>query len=119
MQSAWLLCRALARERDVLLGGAVQAAVAREYAREWRRQFAARVRFAAVLAQLAMRPRQARPLLPLLRAAPGLLTVAARLGCKVKPLETLTATLAGNGRQRERARTMVAAAVPRLGDKQA
>jgi flavin-dependent dehydrogenase len=119
MQSAWLLCRALARERDVLLGGAAQTAVAREYAREWRRHFAARVRFAAVLAQLAMRPRQARPLLPLLRAAPGLLTVAARLGCKVKPLETLTATLAGNGRQPERARTMVAPAVPRLGDKQA
>ena len=111
MQSAWLLCRRLARERDALLRGASQAAVAREYEREWRRHFAARVRWAAVLAHLAMRPDRARPLLPLLRLGPGLLTVAARLGGKVKALDEL-ATRPG----RERARTMVAATVPRLGD---
>jgi 2-polyprenyl-6-methoxyphenol hydroxylase-like FAD-dependent oxidoreductase len=112
MQSSWLLCRRLTQERDALLRGAAHAAVARAYAGDWRRRFAARVRWAAVLAQLAMRPQQARVLLPLLRAAPGLLTVAARLGGKVKPFDEL-ATQPDSGR----ARTMVAATVPRLGEK--
>ena len=114
MQSSWLLCRRLARERAALLGGASQAAVARAYARDWRAHFAARMRWAAVLAHLAMRPHRARPLLPLLRAAPRLLTVAARLGGKVTPLDELEAQ---PGRGLARARTMVAATVPRLGDK--
>jgi 2-polyprenyl-6-methoxyphenol hydroxylase-like FAD-dependent oxidoreductase len=110
MQSAWLLCRVLVRDRDALLRGASQAAVAREYGRAWRRHFAARVRWAAVLAHLAMRPDRARPLLPLLRACPSLLTIAARLGGKVTALD------ARSGHERARARTMVAATV-RLGDK--
>ena len=116
MQSAWLLCERLVRERDALLGGATQAPVARAYARDWRRYFAARVRFAAVLAQLAMRPDLARPLLPLLRAAPSLLTIAARLGGKVRPLHARRIEL---GSELDRARTMVAATVPRLGDNDA
>jgi 2-polyprenyl-6-methoxyphenol hydroxylase-like FAD-dependent oxidoreductase len=111
MQSSWLLCRHLIHERHELLGGAGQPAVARAYAREWRRSFAARVRWAAVLAQLAMRPPQARVLLPLLRAAPSLLTVAARLGGKVRALDEQPGF--------ERARTMVTATVPQLGDKDA
>ncbi|HXS79059.1 MAG TPA: FAD-dependent oxidoreductase [Gammaproteobacteria bacterium] len=113
MQSSWLLCRRLARDRDALLGGACQAAVARAYARDWRRHFASRVRWAAVLAHLAMRPHRARPLLPLLRAAPSVLTLAARLGGKVRALDTKS------GRERARPRSMVTAAVPRLGDKEA
>jgi flavin-dependent dehydrogenase len=116
MQSSWLLSRRLAREREALLDGASHAAVARAYARDWRRHFAARVRWAAVLAHLAMRPHRARPLLPLLRAAPRLLTVTARLGGKVTPLDDLEAP---PGRELARARTMVAATVPRLGDKDA
>jgi len=116
MQSAWLLCERLARERDALLGGAAQETVAREYARDWRRHFAARVQWAAALAHLAMRPNLARPLLPLLRAAPSLLTVAARLGGKVRPLDARRLRL---GSRLVGARTMVAATVPRLGDKDA
>lgn len=116
MQSSWLLCERLARERDALLGGASQEAVARDYARAWRRHFAARVRFAAALAHLAMRPHLARPLLPLLRAAPSVLTTAARLGGKVRPLDARQLEL---GSLLGRARTMVAATVPRLGDKDA
>lgn len=112
MQSSWLLCRRLARERDALLGGAAQSAVARAYARDWRRSFAVRVRSAAVLAHLAMRPQYFRVLLPLLRAAPSLMTVAARLGGKVTPFDEST-TQPDLGR----ARTMVAATVPRLGEK--
>ncbi len=114
MQSSWLLCERLVRERDAVLGGASLEAVGRNYARDWRRHFAARVRFAAVLAHLAMRPDLARPLLPLLRAAPGLLTIAARLGGKVRPLD---ARRLDAGNDVVRARTMVAATVPRLGDK--
>ena len=113
MQSSWLLCRRLARERDALLGGASQAAVGRAYARDWRRHFASRVRWAAVLAHLAMHPHRARPLLPLLRAAPSVLTLAARLGGKVRALDTKS------GRERARPRSMVTAAAPRLGDKEA
>ena len=116
VQSAWLLCARLVRERDALLGGGPQAAVARAYARDWRRHFAPRVRFAAVLAQLAMRPDLAWPLLPLLRAAPSLLTIAARLGGKVQALDARKIEL---GSELDRARTMVAATVPRLGDNDA
>jgi 2-polyprenyl-6-methoxyphenol hydroxylase-like FAD-dependent oxidoreductase len=112
MQSSWLLCRRLARARDALVGGAPQRVVARTYSHDWRRSFAARVRWAAVLAHLAMRPHRARVLLPLLRAAPSLLTVAARLGGKVTAFdEPATRPVL------ERARTMVAATVPRLGEK--
>lgn len=109
MQSSRLLCRHLIRQRHELLGGAAQQAVARAYSRDWRRTFAARVRWAGVLAQLAMRPQQARVLLPFLRAAPSLLTVAARLGGKARAFDEPP--------ELERARTMVAATVPRLGDK--
>jgi 2-polyprenyl-6-methoxyphenol hydroxylase-like FAD-dependent oxidoreductase len=111
MQSAWLLCRHLVRERRDLRGLAAQHAVARAYARHWRRSFAGRLRWAAVLAHLAMRPQQAGVLLPLLRAAPSLLTVAARLGGKVRAFDAQPAS--------ERARTMVTGTVPRLGDEDA
>jgi menaquinone-9 beta-reductase len=116
MQSSWLLCERLARERDAVLGGASHEAVAREYARDWRRQFAIRVHWAAALAHLAMRPDLACPLLPLLRAVPSVLTIAARLGGKVRPLDTRQLRL---GPPLVGARTMVAATVPRLGDKDA
>jgi hypothetical protein len=114
IQSSWLLCERLANERNALLGGAAQTAVALAYARDWRRNFTARVRWAAVLAQLAMRPGRARALLPLLRAAPRLLTIAARLGGKVRPLEEHATRPRGN---RARTHTMVSATAPRLGDK--
>lgn len=110
IQSAWLLCARLVRARDALLGGADQAPVARAYARDWRRTFAARMRFAAILASLAMRPGEARALLPLLRAAPSLLTLAARLGGKVRPF-------AERGPALMTAHAMVAAKASRLGGK--
>jgi hypothetical protein len=74
------------------------------------------VRWAAVFAQVAMRPDRARPLLPLLRTAPSLLTIAARLGGKVRSLDARKHEL---GPELARARTMVVATVPRLGDKDA
>lgn len=84
MQAAFLLCARLDERRDELLAGAAQREVARRYAREWRRAFGARLRWAALLAALAMRPR-ARALLPLLRGCPALLTAAAIVGGKVRP----------------------------------
>lgn len=114
MQASWLLCERLARERDAALDGASHETLARAYARDWRRHFAARVHWAAALAHLAMRPDLARPLLPLLRAAPRLLTIAARLGGKVRPFDARDSRL---GSRLVGARTMVAATVPRLGDK--
>jgi len=84
MQGAFLLCSRLEERRDELLAGAPQEAVARRYARDWRRAFGARLRCAALLAALAMQPR-ARALLPLLRRWPGLLTASAIVGGKVRP----------------------------------
>ncbi|MBY0411987.1 MAG: hypothetical protein K2Q97_18115, partial [Burkholderiaceae bacterium] len=85
MQSAWLLC-------SQLLDGAPQPLsalrqnpgsdefslwhqqVARQYANLWRGQFAPRLRAAAVLAHVAMRPRLLSPLLRLAQHWPSVLT---------------------------------------------
>jgi 2-polyprenyl-6-methoxyphenol hydroxylase-like FAD-dependent oxidoreductase len=86
MQSAWLLAGALTGagaltpQQDAATIDAV--AVARAYRTAWRRQFTRRVRAAAFFAHLAMRPQQARPLLPILRRFPALLTWGARLSGK-------------------------------------
>jgi 2-polyprenyl-6-methoxyphenol hydroxylase-like FAD-dependent oxidoreductase len=114
IQSSWLLCEHLVRERDALLGGAPQDAVAREYERDWRRNFGGRLRTAAVLAHLAMRPEKARALLPLLRGAPQLLSIAARAGGKVRPLGGRRPSC---GTDRACAHTMTAATAPRLGER--
>lgn len=86
LQGSWLLCRHLIDAGAQLLEGESQAAVARRYERDWRRQFAGRVRWAALFAQLAMRPDAAHALLPLLRRRPDLLTLGARLGGKARSL---------------------------------
>jgi flavin-dependent dehydrogenase len=84
LQGAWLLSARLEEQRNALLAGGSQAPAARAYARDWRRNFAGRVRWAALLAQLAMRPGAARALQPVLRRWPGLLTVGAIIGGKVR-----------------------------------
>jgi 2-polyprenyl-6-methoxyphenol hydroxylase-like FAD-dependent oxidoreductase len=90
MQSAWLLCDQLIARSDALRGAGLSAtAIAetgRDYAQDWKRAFAPRIRFAAVCAHLAMRPGMSRPLLPLLQKWPGVLTQAARLGSKVRQI---------------------------------
>lgn len=90
IQSAWLLCdRLLTGTRDLrdprknrndlpLIG--------RDYAAQWKRSFAPRIRFAALCAHLAMRPQAAHALLPLLRRWPTLLTEGARLGGKIRQI---------------------------------
>lgn len=88
IQSAWLLCDRLLARPAVRRGGDPAARaiadVGRDYAADWQRSFAPRIRLAALFAHLAMRPGTARPLLPLLQRWPGLLTSGARLGAKVR-----------------------------------
>jgi menaquinone-9 beta-reductase len=48
----------------------------------WARHFAPRVWAASIFAHVAMRPDKARPLLPVIRRFPGLLTLGARLSGK-------------------------------------
>lgn len=81
MQSAWLLAAALTTQDAATLD---PVAVAHAYRAAWRRQFARRVRAAALFAHLAMRPQQARPLLPILRRFPAILTLGARLSGKTR-----------------------------------
>jgi len=86
LQSAWLLCaQLLARAPGQGLSDpAWQRELARVYAAQWRVAFAARLRFAAVLAHLAMRPRLFKPVLALLQRWPTLLTRAAVWGGKTR-----------------------------------
>jgi len=87
LQSAWMLCARLIRARPQQ-GSADEAAWQREvhaqYAIEWRRHFAARLRLAAGFSHLAMRPATSRALLAVLSRWPGLLTRGAAWGGKVQ-----------------------------------
>ena len=88
IQSAWLLCeRLLARDGELRGHESSMHAIAevgRDYAANWRRSFASRIRLAAVFAHLAMRPGASRTLMPLLQRWPQILTASARLGGKVR-----------------------------------
>lgn len=99
IQSAWLLSDQLSAHCPRTPAPApVQAsllAAGSAYSRAWRSNFATRLRFAAVCAQLAMRPRAAAPLLPLLQRWPGLLTHGARIAGKVRQA-AVSATMAAN-----------------------
>jgi len=86
IQSAFLLVRRLEGGRAGLLAGGEQAAVARDYASAWRRNFGARLRWSALFAAVAMRPGAAAPLLAVLRRWPRALTAAAIVGGKIRPL---------------------------------
>jgi flavin-dependent dehydrogenase len=85
LQSAALLCsHLLGQGRCAAPAAGVQAGLWQAYAAAWRREFAPRLRLAAVFAQLAMRPRGSALLMKLLQAWPGLLTQGARWGGKVR-----------------------------------
>ena len=85
LQSAALLCTHLVGHPGgaAVPDAAAQAGMQRAYVAAWRREFAPRLRLAANLAGLAMRPRAADLLMTLLQRWPGLLTHAARWGGKV------------------------------------
>lgn len=85
MQSAWLLCAHLLRmRRQAGPNHRLRLRAVRDgYAADWRRHFSHRIRLAAVIANLAMHPRVAVQLLPLLRLWVGLIKCVARWGGKV------------------------------------
>lgn len=86
MQSAWLLCdRLLATSHAWGIENAKQwhADVARRYAADWRGHFATRLRIAALLAHIAMRPLPASVLLTLAARFPSAITTGARWCAKV------------------------------------
>lgn len=92
LQSAWLLCQtlALARSEAAASHQPWQAAVASDYAAQWRRQLQPRLRTAAVFAHLSMQRFAAPGLMRLLQAYPSLLTRAARWAGKADGFENMT-----------------------------
>ena len=86
LQSAWLLCAHLlgAKDRATLEDAAWQRTVHRAYAAQWRRQFAPRLRLAAVFAHLAMQPGGAALLARAVNFWPALLTLGAKWGGKTR-----------------------------------
>jgi len=95
LQSAWLLCTHLESTRP-RRGGAAQATWQREahkrYAAEWRQHFGPRLRLAAGLANLAMRPAGAASMMATFKHFPDLLTQGAIWSGKVRGV-TDTGTL--------------------------
>lgn len=91
LQSAWLLCAQLlhAKPGQGLADPLWQREQMRRYAAQWRLAFAPRLRLAALLAHVAMRPRLAKPMLALLQRWPALLTLGAawsgKTRCAVDP----------------------------------
>lgn len=86
LQSAWLLCAQLRQGAPGprLSDPVWQRELARIYAAQWRRAFAARLRLAAVFAHVAMRPMLAKPMLALVQRWPALLTLVAGWGGKTR-----------------------------------
>jgi 2-polyprenyl-6-methoxyphenol hydroxylase-like FAD-dependent oxidoreductase len=86
LQSAWLLCTQLlgAERRGATTGAAWQREVGRRYATAWHQQFEPRLRVAAAFAHMAMRPTCAVALMALARVWPGVLTLGAKWGGKVR-----------------------------------
>ena len=99
LQSAWLLCEELVRSAEAFRPDARGERLRREirarYASRWRAHFSRRMRLAACFAHAAMRPHLTAPLLPLLRRAPALLGVAARLSGKTRTAVTSSEALPG------------------------
>ena len=86
IQSSWLLCGHLIANRAAILSGRGTDVVARAYAAAWRRNFAPRLRAAAVFANLATHPLAAKFATFALARVPAMLTLGAYLGGKARPL---------------------------------
>ncbi len=86
LQSAWLLCAQLLQDKPVqgMADPVWQREQLRQYEAQWRLAFAPRLRFAAVLAHVAMRPMLSKPILSLLQRWPRLLTMGADWGDKTR-----------------------------------
>lgn len=101
IQSAWLLCeRLVARQDAALATEAFDAlrAIGRDYEHAWRKNFATRIRAAAVFAQLAMRPASSKLVVALLQRTPPILTLGAQWSGKAQPLMSGLAWTASSSR---------------------
>lgn len=87
IQSAWLLADNLAGNKQEMSDKQKQMRLHRQYAAAWQRNFAPRIRLAALFAHVAMRPVLADCMFPLLKRYPQLLTRVARWGGKVQCLD--------------------------------
>lgn len=85
IQSAWLLCERLVDARPAS-SNASWNALGRDYESAYRRNFAARIRAAAVFAALAMRPKAAPAVAAMLGNMPALLAFGARCAGKARRL---------------------------------
>jgi flavin-dependent dehydrogenase len=94
LQSAWLLCAALTCCAPVRRGDRGgerhRMRIQERYASSWNAHFSRRLWLAACFARAAMRPALSTPLLPLLRRAPALLSLAARASGKTRCAITLS-----------------------------
>jgi 2-polyprenyl-6-methoxyphenol hydroxylase-like FAD-dependent oxidoreductase len=78
LHSAFLLTRELNLHSPARIDADARRVIRHRYAKAWRSAFMRRLRFAAVFAEVAMRPALSRPAATLLRHWPGALTDAAR-----------------------------------------
>lgn len=99
LQSACILCEMLIHHKpeQSLADPAWQRDQLRRYVVRWRLTFAPRLRLAAVLAHVAMRPLLAKPVLTLLQRWPGLLTLGALWGGKTHCVTDPTAIAIQSG----------------------
>lgn len=82
IQSAFMLCECLIAHRRQAMAGRSWEAFGADFARRWRGSFTGRMRVAALLAQLAMRPVAMKALLPFFRRRPELLALCTRASGK-------------------------------------
>ncbi|MGX7873453.1 hypothetical protein ACVDG5_012385 [Mesorhizobium sp. ORM6] len=88
LQSGWLLARELAGFDR--WDRAARIVVGRRYSKAWNRQFATRIRAAAVLARIATLPRSTAAMRAFVGWFPKSLTIGARLTGKTKALPNLS-----------------------------
>jgi flavin-dependent dehydrogenase len=84
MQAAGLLCAGLVAAGRGRLSADTLRHVGSDYERQWRKAFAPRLRWAAALAHLAMRPGLAPMAWPAFSRSPGLMTAIARRAGKAR-----------------------------------
>ena len=87
IQSSALLCEALQPHLAVPLTHSAMAAVHRQYAAAWRRNFQRRMRASSIYAQIFMRPLLTRQVVSLIERFPLLLQFGAGWSGKARPLQ--------------------------------
>ncbi|MBV8801881.1 MAG: NAD(P)/FAD-dependent oxidoreductase, partial [Gammaproteobacteria bacterium] len=86
IQSAELLSKQLIRYQDKIHINSFMNKIGHDYTKQWNNYFSNRIHIAAILAQLAMRPKIATMLLPFLKKFPHILTLGASLSGKTKSI---------------------------------